>query len=661
MSTSSFPTGTTARSSALFPSGPRSAASLAETFRRLYFHLYSNSNISRAERIMDDLSLLLLSKLIQEKDASAKEALARFQYLPSTANETLLPPLRVHFPELVDDQRGFNLTDDLIRWAFGELDGVELTSAPAHVLGDAFQALIGPSLRGDRGQFFTPTSLVRAMVRIVDPQPHESVLDPACGTGGFLSEAHLHQSQHGSPSASQLVGIDKDPDLARFCMAILEIVTGGRAEVFRSNSLDELEWNSSVQSTRKGDLFDVILTNPPFGARIGIRDPDVLRQFAFGHRWSKERHSSEWFQTVDPVSSQHPQVLFLELCVRKLKPGGRLGIVLPEGMFGNKQQAYVWSWLRTQGHIFALLDCPRTTFQPSTDTKTNVLFFRKGDEDETAEPHHDSVRVGVAIHSGHDRRGRTHFADGTSRPDDFRSLGDQYHNANGGASAWQDVVLSNPEYVVPRYYMKREPLLAAEKEIVGTAPTATLRDLVLSDLLEIRKGHEPGADSYGTGSVPFIRTSDIINYELSADPSKGVSEDIYRRYSKQQQLQAGDILMAVDGRYRIGTTALITKNNYRCVVQSHFRILSPVAPSRLSSPELLFALNLPSVKSQIRNLVFVQSTLGTLGSRLYELRIPLLHGDGPWRERVDQFGYALQQRDQLLVDISKSSTAAYDL
>ena len=642
---------------------PNGDTHLSDIFRRLYYYLYSNSNISRAERIMDDLSLVLLSKLLDEKSTLAKGNLARYRHNNGTANEILLPLLHTHFPHFIDAHHRFHLDEGLIRWAFDELSNVSLTLSPAHVIGDAFQALLGPGLRGERGQFFTPKSLVKAMVQVIAPMSDESVLDPACGTGGFLAEVHIHQSEMATAGApmGQIVGIDKDNDLARFSGAILEIITSGRATVINGNSLSLEDWENWNVPEDAG-LFDVVLTNPPFGARIGIRDPKILCQFDFGHKWFRTSDSTGWHQSDVVASSQHPQLLFLELCVRKLKPGGRLGIVLPEGVFGNKGQGYVWSWLSGQGRIFALLDCPRTTFQPSTDTKTNVLFFRKTQAEPTVYANgRETVRVGVAIHCGHDRRGRSQLSDGAGRPDDFKRLGEDYHNRADSSSGWHDVVLTNSEYIIPRYYVDQETLSPEERHLIGSAPTATLADLVSSQLLTIRKGHEPGSDSYGTGNIPFIRTSDITNLELSANPTNGVSEEVYYKFAAQQRLGPEDVLMVVDGRYRIGTTALITANNYRCVVQSHFRILSTLDPVSLNCYELLFALNLPSVRLRIRNLVFIQSTLGTLGKRLLELKIPILSGDGPWKDKVDRFRDVLLQRDRLLSEMARPNNLEYDL
>ena len=140
-----------------------------------------------------------------------------------------------------------------------------------------------------------------------------------------------------------------------------------------------------------------------------------------------------------------------------------------------------------------------------------------------------------------------------------------------------------------------------------------------------------------------------------------MSEEVYCKFAAQQRLEPGDVLVVVDGRYKIGTTALITDNNHRCVVQSHFRILRTLEPDSLNCYELLFALNLPSVRLRIRNLVFVQSTLGTLGKRLLELKVPILSGDGPWRDRVDRFSEVLLMRDRLLSEMAGTSHLEYDL
>ena len=626
---------------------------LPEVFKRIYYHLYTNSKASRAELIIEDLSLLLLSKLSAELNGG-KSALSSYLGGKGTANKVLLPMLRGAFPGLVGAKQLFALADGSLRMALAELSEIDLSGAPAHALGEAFQALMGPRLRGERGQFFTPKSLVRAMVEIVDPKPGEAVADPACGTGGFLAETQIYQSRAyaGERMSGKLVGVDKDTGLARLASALLKIVSRERGRVYDFNSLSVAEWRQQTGASVVG-AYDVVLTNPPFGAKIGVKDETILADFDFGHVWSHEKARGTWVQTGALSNSQDPQILFLELCVRALKPGGRLGIVLPEGVFGNRQTSYVWEWLEGQGNITALLDCPRTMFQPGTDTKTNVLFFTKGGENKPGRVDAPTL-VAVALHCGHDRRGRSYR-------DDFPEIAGAFHDEKIRDRHWRSAALKGQRYLVPRYYCDPDEVSASELEVTQGARFATLGELVKEKIIRIRKGHEVGSAAYGTGTVPFVRTSDLSNFEISTDPTKAVSEAVYEKFAAQQKLKAGDVLVVVDGRYRIGTTALLTGQNVRCVVQSHLRIISTLKRDRLDPCELLYALNLPSVKLRMRSLVFIQSTLGTLGNRLLELRIPVLHGDGPWDDRVARFRETLERRSALLADLQAMSGPEYEL
>jgi type I restriction enzyme M protein len=636
------------------------AKNLAETFRRLYYRLYSNSSASRAERLFENLATILLLKLSLDK-SDGRAAFKRF----IAGTETADGLLKTYLPKLLSEKTAltfsFTIAESSIRDAMSELDHLDLTVAPAHVLGEAFQALIGPRLRGDKGQFFTPKSLVRAMVRIIAPKPHESVLDPACGTGGFLGETHVFQLEVGenSPPKGRLVGIEKDPDLARLATALLQMGTGGRTELLNANSLDSSEVTAAGLAA--DFRFDVILTNPPFGSRIPIEDKNILRHFDLAHAWIFHGEGS-WRMSPAILSAQDPQILFIELCVKLLRPGGRMGIILPEGVFGNRQEGYVWAWLRQQGNISALLDCPRTTFQPSTDTKTNVLFFRKSPANGDAGTQSPTkVAIGVAIRCGHDRRGRTHQPDGTPHEDDFERLARAFTSNGSRNGLWKKVALGDATYLVPRYYVRDHEFTDSEKELIRGAELATIGDLIERGVLSVRKGHEVGSHAYGTGDIPFVRTSDVNNLEISTDPTNAVSDEVYNEFKPQQDLKPGDILMVVDGRYRIGTTAILSENNYRCVVQSHLRIISIRDGKTLAPYELLYALNLPSVRMRIRDLVFVQSTLGTLGARLLELQLPLLHGPGPWRERVDKFEEILRERDSLLAQVAEMTGPEVEL
>jgi type I restriction enzyme M protein len=630
-------------------------------FRKLYYHLYSNSSASRAERIISDLSNLLLCKIAAEMNNGA-ETLDAFLNEEGSANELLLPVLLKSFPHLISEDERFYLQDKVLRYGLEELASLSLRSAPAHVMGEAFQALMGPRLRGDKGQFFTPRSLVRAMVCVLRPPIEAKVVDPACGTGGFLVETHSLQTTE-RPNGLQanyggLIGIDKDRDLCRLAEAMLEIAAPGRGVVLNLNSLD-YETLSRLSEHISPLEADFVLTNPPFGARIKVTEKPILEQFALGHKW--RWGGSRWQIERQVRDAQDPQILFIELCIRLLRPGGQMGIVLPEGVFGNSNMGYVWDFIRSQGEITALLDCPRTTFQPSTDTKTNVLFFKKTADSTHLSSRTKKVWTAVALYCGHDRRGRTTKSHGEPYPDDFLEIGSEFATKDHAAKFWQYTEITNPYYLCPRYY-DQAPIreLTQEAARLG-ANLISIKEMVKRGYLDIRKGHEVGAEAYGTGDVPFIRTSDISNYEVSIDPTRSVSEEIYERFKDQQRLKPNDILMVCDGRYRIGRTAILHEHNYRCVVQSHIKIISVAPNSPIDGVELLYLLNLPMVQHQIRNLVFIQSTLGSLGKRLGEILIPLPQRNVEWTKTIGEFFSLIQGRAELLRKLREFEHPGYEL
>ena len=624
---------------------------IGEAFRRLYYHLYANGQTSRAERIVEDMTLALLVKLATERSGTTAVWSA---VVDGDDPARLLEAAHREFPGAIGAGESFHNDPAVIRDALAALDGVGLDSAPAHVVGEAFQAVLGPRIRGEKGQFFTPRTLVAAMVAILDPRRGEKVLDPSAGSGGFLAEAVAHAAAAGE--RVQVTGADKDFDLYRLMTAMTAMTAGRDARVFHRNSLDLREWTGD---DGRLEQFDVVATNPPFGARIGITDPEILRQYRFGHVWSRGADGG-WSPGETVEKSRDPQILFIELCVRLLKPGGRMGIVLPEGVFGNLGAGFVWTWLRSQGTLDALLDCPRTTFQPGTDTKTNVLFFTKTGGT-SGDP--GTTWIASALRCGHDRRGKTVTASGEPYPDDFGPLAEQYPDRAAGGTGWTAVDLTGRTYLVPRYFEHPSPRSADEQALLAGAEWATLGELRDRGLIHVRKGREPGSEAYGTGDIPFIRTSDISNFEVSTDPTKSVSAAVYEEHRAAIDLRVGDVLIVVDGRYRIGTCGMVTQRNVRSLVQSHIRVVTVRPEAGVLDPfAFMFALTLPSVRLRIRDLVFVQSTLGTLGKRLFELEIPLLGGDGPWTGRVREFERVTTQRDLLLAQLEAATQGeSFDL
>lgn len=610
-------------------------------FKKLYYHLYSNSKSSRAETIIEDLSKILLIKLATT-NKNIDKVVKAFLRSENDSTENLLAEFSSFYPQLSESLSRFTIDSDSIRMCFQELEDIDINDAPSHIIGDAFQSLIGPTLRGDKGQFFTPKSIVSAMVEIVNPQENSKIVDPACGTGGFLIDSYSYILSHSGNFRGKLLGIDKDKFLAKTAKAICEIYASGKYEIVNENSLD------IVTLRKENPVFfdaDIVLTNPPFGSKIGITDKAILKQFDLGYIWSFSTIKGHWEKTNQLRNEQDPQTLFIELCLRLLKENGALGIVLPEGIFGNKGDGYIWDFLRANGEIIAMIDCPRTAFQPSTDVKTNILFFRKV----TSHKDSDNVvfKVAVAINCGHDKRGRRITENGDNYPDDFPNIAREFIDT--ASDYWTKGVAKDPYYIVPRYCQEsNKQKIQLNGSITEFMGVFSFSELIEKKYISVRKGNEIGSEAYGTGDIPFIRTSDIANLEITNDPTKSVSDDYYEKYKKMQGIKEFDILMVADGRYRIGKTAILIGDKTKCVVQSHLKIIRVLPSAPFSAFELLYILNQVYVVRQIRNLIFIQSTLGSLGNRINELIIPVPKKTKEWVEKIKEFEKTLISRNQLL-------------
>jgi len=614
-------------------------------FKTLYYDLYSNGNSSRAERIVSDVTKLLLCKLACENNGS--NLIDKYLNGANSFNHEILPTIMNDYPQLFTQFEGFSFSEDTIRHSLRTLSKITLKKAPAHIIGDAFQTIIGSNIRGDKGQFFTPLSVVKSMVKIINPKKEDVIIDPACGTGGFLSEAYQFLENSKNNLNAKFIGIDKDKDMADLAQTMMEIIDGGNSKVYNLNSL-ELVHDTHSLNHYIGNA-DIVLTNPPFGTKIGITDESILSQYKFGHNWVMSKKENMWYMLESLCKSQDPQILFIELCIRLLKTGGKMAIVLPEGVYGNKSYGFVWDYMLSNGNVFAMIDCPRNTFQPSTDTKTNILFFQKGSKQETP-----SSWIAIAKHCGHDKRGRVLNSSGIPIANDFSAIGDSFSQRHD-SKYWHESVLDN-KYFVPRYYVAKKN----SADLSNMGEIITLGELIESGHLSIRSGHEVGSDAYGTGNIPFIRTSDINNLEISSDPTNSINEEIYNHYKNQQKLADGNILFIADGRYRIGKTAILNRYNKRCVIQSHIDIISISESSPIQPYELLYMLNMASVQEQIRSLIFIQSTLGTLGWRIKEISIPIPNRTDDWRNKITAFQNCLETRAKLLSQV-KDFEHSFDL
>jgi type I restriction enzyme M protein len=185
--------------------------------------------------------------------------------------------------------------------------------------------------------------------------------------------------------------------------------------------------------------------------------------------------------------------------------------------------------------------------------------------------------------------------------------------------------------LVPKYY--NPELDAYLLNLSRTHDLVMIQSLLDSTALSVETGIEIGKMAYGTGPIPFVRTSDLSNWEIKADFKHGVSQAIYDELKNRIDVRAGDILLVRDGTYLIGTTAIVTESDVPMLFQSHIYRLRVLNPDKID-PWLLFAcLNTPVVKRQIRAKQFTQDIIDTLGKRIFEVLLPIPKDKG-LRERI---------------------------
>ncbi len=634
------------------------SANLKKLFNLINQHLYGKLKYTdtdtrtRSKQIIN----LLLCKLVDEIDKKPDEEVefcikeGEFKTeLFERINSFFEINVRQKYNEIFDDNDQIKLTNDLVYLFVKELQHISLLQSSKDILSDAFEVFVSKILKDEGGQFFTPPNIVKFMVSYLDPNIEAKIIDPACGHGGFLLEAKeylwskIDSEENKVKIISNLYGIDKDLFLSKICKLYLEILSGGKSNIFCEDSLDILSYRSEVKSLVKNDSFDYIFTNPPFGVKIPINSREVLKNYELGHVW-KNVNDNHWEMQKYLVKRQPPQILFIERCVQLLKENGKMGIVLPEGIFGNSTNRYIWEYLEQNGKILAIISLDQNTFQPYTCNKASILFFQKLKNI----PKDYQIDFMIVDNVGHDKDGKVLFKlnkDGSKKldfngepiiNDDLIDLSIKLQKAEEFNYEKEQKIFkinfsqTKNNIFIPSYYTGVEKTL---KQLENNQNFSTLRikDLVDKKIIYTNKngylprGAEIGSSVYGLGDIPFIRTSEMSNWEINLDSHKKTSEEVYEQYKDKQNIEVGDILLVKDGGPNlIGKTAYITELDTKIIIQSHiFQIKTLPNNEMIDSYLLLYLLNLDIVQKQIQAITFVQGTIATIGNRIMEVVLPI--------------------------------------
>ena len=454
-------------------------------------NIIRNNDKLSPEAAFDEISKILFIKIRYERTNSGTQIFSKEEFLKQKKMydavkskespdyyQFLFNKTKEDFAKdhLFDENETIKIRENSFEQIVKELQVYNLSTTSDDVKGIAFEQFLGRTFRGELGQFFTPRTIVDFMVSVLDPQEGEYVCDPCCGSGGFLIRAFEYVREHienevevrkedvkkslftddysklpkkeqekidqkvidafskmnyeldinnpmgrlRSLSFDCIYGTDANPRMARTAKMNMIMHGDGHGGVHHHDGL------LNVNGIWEG-RFDVILTNPPFGARIdkelkiteADRFTDIEKIKAYEKRYGKENYDNALKQVNDHIDqpildlfqigkfSGLTEVLFIERCLNLLKPGGRMGIVLPEGVLNNTNLQKVRDFVESKAKILLIVSIPQDVFMAAGATvKPSLLFFKKFTEDEAEEYNRIYIQVSHEVEAKYDEEMR---------------------------------------------------------------------------------------------------------------------------------------------------------------------------------------------------------------------------------------------------------------
>lgn len=423
------------------------------TFRRCHNYIHGNEGMPKDAAFWQFLYLIFCKMHDENLRGKQRQAWKRRfwagpkeQFEPQGRKairariEELFVEVKKQYKNIFRGNEEITLSDRALAFIVSELAKYDFTRTDVDAKGVAYQELVGVNLRGDRGQYFTPRGVVKLVVEMLDPKEDQTLLDPACGTGGFLVATlgymlkkfrEEQNTQVGNENtteflnvherlkeyaAAKVFGADFDQFLIRAAQMNMVLAGDGSGHIYNINSLEFPKGHLSDREIAKDEIplgsIDILATNPPFGSDIPITDRNILEQYELAHAW--ERDDEGGFRNTGRLQgSVSPEILFVERCIKWIKPGtGRMGIVLPDGILGNPAAEYIRWWIMRETKVLASVDLPVEAFiaEANVNILTSLLFLRrKSEEEKRAEAlggiDEYPVFMAVADKVGFDRRG----------------------------------------------------------------------------------------------------------------------------------------------------------------------------------------------------------------------------------------------------------------
>jgi len=547
---------------------------LLAKFQQCHDTLWEGGKRNPAEAF-DEMSKLMYCKIQDERFLTKKGEFYRFQVgTYETINEVAERIRNIYKDAQNIDPEVFIepiKADNPIIFAVAEiLQGISLARTDLDVKGEGYEHFLGGVFRGAMGQYFTPRPIVSFMINFLEPNIDDFLIDPACGSGGFLiytlerMRKELFAKLDEKDAAyrwqdfalKQVYGIEINSQLARVSMMNMIIHEDGHTNIENNDALDKPDsWKRQKIREYFGKKFTLLLTNPPFGASVKEKEKSYLVNYELGGKVKKRNR-------------QNTEILFVERCLDFLKPGGRMGIVLPDGILTNSSLQYVRDFINEKAQILGVVSLPQTAFKRpaskgSGDTgsgvKASLLFLRKKKEGEKTKDY--PIFMAMAEHIGYDATGRPD-------KDEFPEI----------LKAWKEFRKSNRI----DFFVKAPLCFAIERgEVEGRIDPAYFRPENLSIVKQLKRGPWPclkfgelisfianGIEirRYVEKGTPYLRVSEMNEAGIDLKNVKLISATI-ETVPQKIHLEENDILISRSGS--LGLIALVDTELKNFIISSH--------------------------------------------------------------------------------------------
>ena len=620
---------------------PPSTGTLHRTFSDLLDKVVArDSNVTRREEQLDQLCNLLLLKLDSDKKAAIDHdsEVAFRACATEKATGDYLRQMFAGFHEVYPDifvtqsDKDVRFSDSTLHDCAEMLSALRLLDTGADTVSIAFQVLRSAALKQEEGQYFTPTPVIRAAIKLMDISLNDLIIDPACGTGGFLIQCLIDLKERYPEKEKEvsrwaqlhLYGIDKDSIGIKLTKAIMQILDDGSANCVKGDSVLTHLWKSKyphlLSNQFNNGRFSKVFTNPPFGAPLKIKYADA------------KKAGLSIADHAEPGRDIELGLAMFNRCCDLLRTGGKMCIVLPETYFFSPSYRYVRDWAKSRLKPICVANVPMEAFQGFCRAKTNLYVFEKINEDDGSDISNAVVAFLNPQTCGIYKNGSIRFkVDSTgSRTDEedneLLDLALEYSKGKQQFLVPLDDVYA-ADVVVPRYYDQRYchgfEQFIKRLDISET----TLGELVDSGIIAVGGGHGSPGNDLRNGTVPYIKVSDIRNLRINVNPTNLIPQELAKRFWKSEDgkstLKGWDLISPNRASSNIGEFAILVPGEEQVVLTKEVYVLRVMDNNKGYDPYyMLWALSLKAVRLQWQRITLMQTNREDVGSRWREIRIP---------------------------------------